>query len=215
MSILTSILLIVAGLSLLVIALRARPRSRMRRLEEWEERKLAIAANICHAAARDAFAIELDGKAASVDVLDHLIEQGWTQPSPALASHASESESVPVDDEAGRTDALPDEQFVLGAYLGQTIVEDLKGEWRVDAMYHRWPYVYFTRADLAVSPFELIQKKFEQTHDFLLSDALHRLETDLELRTNVRATTWHNAGTTGVTFGDREVASENDATEHD
>jgi hypothetical protein len=209
MSILTSILLILSGLALLFIVLRARPSARIRRLEEWEERKLEIAGNICRAAARNAFDVELDGSIASIDVLDHLIEGGWPQ------THSTEAIQQTEANEATATPdilSLPDEQFVMGSYLGETIVRHLNGEWRVESELHRWPYVYFSRADLAVSPFELVQKKFESRDGFELRDAIERLEGDIDRRTNVRATTWHNAGDEPVTFGETpEADSENNA----
>ena len=213
MSILTSILLLVAGITLLIVLLRARPKTRIRRLEEREQEKLEIGANICHAAARDAFAISLDRTLGSLEVLDRMIEQGW----PLGSEHESATDTRDIEDttteKADAEDALavnsiPDEQFVVGCYVGSVIVNELQGEWRVDSELHRWPYIYFSRADLAVSPFELTQKKFEAPSTFALAEAVERLTGDIDRRTNVRATTWHNAGEERVSFGEPTQHSE-------
>jgi hypothetical protein len=230
MSILTSLLLLVAGLTLFILLLRSRPKSRIRRLEAWEQERLEIAANICHAAARDAFDLSLDGSIASLETVDHMIEQGWPMPAVPDRAEAAEEElqtsekdaqAIGEDAETSEEDAqareepmpdssesvsqataIPDEHFVIGCYLGMVIVTHLDGEWRTDTELHKWPYVYFSRADLAVSPFELVQKKFEEPLEFMLADAAERLAADIDRRTNVRATTWHNAGEDRVSFGE-------------
>jgi hypothetical protein len=200
MSILTNILLIAAGVALLILVLRSRPKTRVRRLEDWEKEKLERAAQICHAAARDAFDLSLDGSLASLDVLDHMIEIGWNAPIVTRGLSQDREEEADAREEAS-IGPIPDEQFVVGCYFGSVIVEHMEGQWRVDNTTHRWPYVYFSRADLAVSPFELAQRKFEDPEQFHLAEAARHLSADIERRTHVRATTWHTTGTDRVTFG--------------
>lgn len=202
MSILTNILLVAAGVALLILVLRSRPKSRVRRLESWEKEKLELAAQICHAAARDAFELTLDGSIGSFDVLDHMIESGWKAKS-AVAGDTRDEAAMSQEESAP---PIPDEQFVAGCYFGTAIVKHLEGQWRVDNAAHRWPYVYFSRADLAVSPFELAQRKFDAPEHFQLADAARRLAEDIDRRTHVRATTWHSTGTERVTFGDTSAA---------
>src|ERR1035437_8953806 len=95
---LTIVLLLLAGLAVIAVGRLVIVAFRKRRDTTGDQMELA--SRICEAAARDAFAIELDHSLESLTTLDELIERGF----------ASARE-------------LPDDTLlVLGAYLGQVLV---------------------------------------------------------------------------------------------
>jgi hypothetical protein len=212
-----SLLLFFSGLALIIVLLRARPKTRVRRLEDWEESKMELGARICQAAAIDAFGVHLDNTDQSLEQLDAMITEGWeyTVPEPigpGMPNHsvsdaiAAERHSVEETRDTepsirGTRGPEKDSIFVLASYLGNILVLHHSGEWRLDPKTHTWPFVHFKQADLSVSPFEILARKLAAPEEFSLRDAMRRLLEEVERRTHLRVTSWHVSDDTSISFG--------------
>jgi hypothetical protein len=164
MPILTSILLVLTGLALISLTLRSRPKERAERRSDYSERKLELGAQICEAAARDAFGVDLDHTDASLSALDQLITEGWTNP-------------VTV------TDDQQDTLYVFGAYIGDVLVRHHQAEWHTDAK-STMPCLYFNAVDFIASPFEIIERKLQDPEHFRITEAVEHLLAEVEARKN-------------------------------
>ncbi|HWF43786.1 MAG TPA: hypothetical protein VG537_04000, partial [Candidatus Kapabacteria bacterium] len=205
MPILTSILLVLTGLALISLALRARPAKRERRRSDYSERKLELAAQICEASARDAFDVELDHTDASLVTLDAMIAEEWRESS-----------------DNNTNEKLLDELYVLGAYVGDVLVRHHSAEWHMKAAsldkgsgfvrkdqpllpeIASWPCLYFNDANLIASPFEMVEHKLREPKTFRIMEAVERLLAEVERKKNVRATTWHRTGEPTASFSSEE-----------
>ena len=184
MSFPTSLLLFLTGFALLIVAIRARPKARLKRLEDWEEYKMELGARVCRAAARNAFRVDLDHSDQSLPVLDEIMTTGWGH------------------DAAHKDLASKDSVFTMASYLGDVLRRHHGAEWQLERTKHKLPYLYFKTSDLAASPFDIIEKKLEAPNTFSLAGATQRLLLEVEKRKHIRATTWHSQGESHISFGD-------------
>jgi hypothetical protein len=150
MPIFTSLLFFFIALALLPLALRNSGMREIRRQHARETERMTIGAQICEAAARDAFEVELDHSAASIALLDELITRGW--------SYGTERIRASAHEEYNPT-------FVMGAYVGDVFVRTGNSEWRWE---NGEPFIYFRNTKQKVSPFDLIERKLMEPNQIHL-----------------------------------------------
>src|SRR6185312_12419931 len=56
------------------------------------------------------------------------------------------------------------------------------GHWRQDEASHQLPFVFFERANVAASPFDLLRKKIDEPNTFKLQSAYERLLAEITRR---------------------------------
>jgi hypothetical protein len=146
MPIFTSLLFFFIALALLPLALRNSGMREIRRQHARDTERMTIGAQICEAAARGAFEVELDHSVASVALLDALITRGW--------SDGMDRTHAPTYGEYNPA-------FVMGAYVGDAF------EWRWE---NGEPFIYFRNTKQKVSPFDLIERKLMEPNQIHLQD---------------------------------------------
>ena len=139
MPIFTSLLFFFLALALWPLATRNSGRRELRRRQAQAQDRFETAAQICEAAARDAFHITLDHSLRSIDQLDEMIDNGW-----------SNVESQHLQN---------DTSFVMGAYLGDVFVRNQLAEWTASSQNMPRPFLYFPLSKKTVSPFDIIEQK--------------------------------------------------------
>ncbi len=111
---------------------------------------MAVGSQICEAAARDAFHVELDHSRSSIAALDALMEDGWG------------NGNVGSDD---RLEEANDLTFVLAAYLGEVFVRDGTASWQSEK---GASVLYFRNLKRVAWPFELIEQKLREPREISL-----------------------------------------------
>ncbi len=154
MPIFTSLLFFFIALALLPLALRNSGMREIRRQQARNMERMNIGAQICEAAARDAFEVELDHTTQSIAPLDTLITRGWG--GGMDRTHAS-------------THLEYNHAFVMSAYVGDVFVRAGNAEWRWE---NGEPFIYFRNAKQTVSPFDLIDRKIMEPNKIQLQDEI-------------------------------------------
>jgi hypothetical protein len=154
MPIFTSLLFFFIALALLPLALRNSGAKELRRLHARDTERMTIGAEICEAAARDAFEVELDHTTQSIALLDTLITRAWGDG--LNRTHAS-------------THLEYNPAFVMSAYVGDVFVRAGNAEWRWES---GEPFIYFRNAKQTVSPFDLIDRKIMEPDKIQLQDEI-------------------------------------------
>ena len=140
----TSLLFLFIALALLPLALRNSGARELRRQRAREMERITIGAQICEAAARDTFEVELDHSKESIGLLDAMITHGWSN-----GTNTSVGEDY-------------DPVYIMGAYVGDVFVRAGNAEWRWE---NGEAFLYLSQWKRKISPFDLIQQK--------LRDPLH------------------------------------------
>ncbi len=144
MPIFTSLLFFFIALALLPLALRNSGARELRRQRARDVERMAIAARICESAARGAFDVELDHSTESIERLDALITNQW-----------SNREETAAGTQETSTEQF-DSPFILSAYVGDVFVRSGDAEWR---WAQNETFLYFRNSKRSVSPFELLERK--------------------------------------------------------
>jgi hypothetical protein len=156
MPIFTSLLFFFIALAFLPLALRnSRARSALRQQVELDDR-MNLGASICIAAAREAFGVELDRSLQSIQTLDVLISEGWSES--LLDSEASN----------GKPDDLT---FVFASYLGMTVCQHTDARWRIE---NGATALFFQSAKTPAYPFDLIEQKLRDPEHIHLEEEIER-----------------------------------------
>jgi hypothetical protein len=162
MPIFTTTLLLFVTLAALALVTRRRARAKKRRLEVTENSSMKLAAQICEAAARDAFRIELDYSIESLNLLDTAIATNWT-------------DSLNL--------GTPSDTFtVFAAYVGEIFVRGFGAQWKEVKADSAVPYLFFRDSDLKASPFDLVEQKLTQPTAISLHSAAQSLLDELSRR---------------------------------
>jgi hypothetical protein len=111
--------------------------------------QLQLAARICEAAARNTCKLELSHTLESISDIDNLIERHFI------------------------SELTADVVYVLGAYIGQTIVDNVNAKWSRVENDRSYPMLEITLGQF-YDPFEIIARKFT---------APYSVSIDLEIRT--------------------------------
>jgi hypothetical protein len=141
MSIFTSLLFFFTALALLPLALRNNSACEGRRQKKRDTERMTIGAQICEAAARDAFEAELDHSIGSISPLDSLITLGW-------------SNKTDVTNASMRGGYDP--TFAMGTYVGDLFVRVGNAEWIFE---DGTAFMYVRASKQKFFPFDLIQRK--------------------------------------------------------
>lgn len=156
MPIFTSLLFFFIAVAFLPLAFRSsRARTALRQQAELDDR-MALGASICIAAARDAFGIELDRSFDSIQMLDLLISQGW-----------SDAPVDPVESGGKPTDLT----FVLASYLGTVAAEHTGARWRIE---NGQTALFYQEQNMSAFPFDLIERKLNDPERVHLWEEIER-----------------------------------------
>jgi len=162
MPIFTTTLLLFVTLAALALVTRRRARAKKIRVAATENTNMKLASQICEAAARDAFHIELDYSIESLNALDAAIATNWTD----------------VQGSGISSDTLT----VFASYVGEIFVRRFGAEWKEVKAESAVPYLFFRDADLKASPFDLVEQKLAQPAAISLHSAAQSLLDELSRR---------------------------------
>lgn len=116
---------------------------------------MTIGADICEAAARDAFGVELDHSMESIALLNSLIINGWgVGTNPISGTNEPSTERF-------------DPTFIFGAYLGEVFVRTGIAEWRWE---NSEAFLYFRNSKRKNFPFDLIERKLREPNQIDLAE---------------------------------------------
>ncbi len=150
MPIFTSLLFFFLALAFLPLAFRGSSARQDRRKQAKLDDRMETGADICRAAAREAFGVELDRSLASIAVLDDLIERGWRNRDP-------ETDAPKTND---------DLSFIFAAYLGTVLARFAHAEWGWD---REKPALFFHGSKEPVPLFPLVERKLQDPEHTNLS----------------------------------------------